>query len=46
MGDANGGCFSTFCMEELVGEKIFKYLEYGTNLSNVVNLVGAQYMYF
>ena len=46
VGDANGGCFSTFCMEELVGETIFKYLEYCTNLSNVVNLVGAQYMYF
>ena len=46
VSDANGGCFSTFCMEELVGEIVFKYLEYGTSLSNVVNLVGAQYMYF
>ena len=35
-----------FCMEELVGKTLFKYLEYGTILSNVVNLVGMQYLYF
>ena len=36
MGDDEDGCFSSFCMEELVGETLFKYLEYGTGLSNVV----------
>ena len=46
MGDVEDGCFSSFCMEELVGETLFKYLEYGTILSNVVNLVGMQYLYF
>ena len=29
-------------MEELFGKTVFKYLEYGTSLSDVVNLVGAQ----
>ena len=46
VGDAERGCFFTFYMEELVGKTIFKYLEYGTNLSNVKNLEGAQYPYF
>ena len=45
VGDANGGCFSTFCMEELVGETVFKYLEYGTSLFNVVDLARVQYPY-
>ena len=44
-GDVEDGCFSSFCMEELVGETPFNYLEYGSNLSNVVNLAGMQYPY-
>ena len=46
MGDVERGCFFTFYMEELVGKTIFKYLEYGTSLSNVENLEGVQYPYF
>jgi len=43
--DAKGGCFFTFCMEEFVGETVFKYLEYGTSLFNVVDLAGVRYPY-
>ena len=46
MDDAEDSRFSTICMEELVGEIVFKYLEYGTNSSNVVDLVGTQYPSF
>lgn len=38
--------FSLILLEELVGETHFKYLEFGTSLSNVVNLVGMQQPYF
>ena len=31
-GDAEDGCFSSFCMEELVGETPFNYLEYGSTV--------------
>ena len=34
-----------FAWRNLVGETLFKYLEYGSNLS-VVNLVGMQNPYF
>ena len=46
MGDAKDDCFSAFFMEELVGETSFKYLEYGTCLSNVVSLARTQHPYF
>ena len=42
MGDAGYYCFSSFCLEELVGNLIFKGLEYGTNMSYVVNMEGTQ----
>ena len=42
MGDAEEHCFSSLCMVELVGESHFKYVKYGSSVSYVVNLEGAQ----
>ena len=41
-GDAEECCFSSLCMVEVVGESHFKCMEYGSNVSYVVNLEGAQ----
>ena len=42
MGDAEERCLSSLCMVELVGESQFKCVEYGSSVSYVVNLEGAQ----
>ena len=42
MGDAGYYCFSSFCLEELVGNSLLKGLEYGTGLPYVVSLEGTQ----
>ena len=42
MGDAEECCLSSLCMVELVGESHFKCVEYGSSVSYVVNLEGAQ----
>ena len=38
----NHYCFSSFCLEELVGNSLLKGLEYGTGLPYVVSLEGTQ----
>ena len=43
MGDAEFGCFSPFCMEEMIGGTFFKCLEYGIAVSYVVDLEGMQF---
>ena len=42
MGDAEECCFSSYCMMELVGASHIKSVEYGSNVSYVVNLEGAR----
>ena len=46
VGDAEDGCFSSFCMEESFGGTLFYYLEYGTSLFDVANLEGMKYPHF
>ena len=46
VGDAEDGCFSSFCMEESFGGTLFYYLEYGTSLFDVANLEGTKYPQF
>ena len=41
VGNAKECSLSSICLEELVGGALFKYLEYGTSMSNVVNLAGT-----
>ena len=43
MVHAEYNCFSPICLEELVEDIFFKYLEYGTGMSYVVNLGGTQF---
>ena len=42
VGHAEESCFSSFCIEELVGETSFKSLEYGTSFFNVINMERMQ----
>ena len=42
MGDAGHYCFSSFCMEELFGNLLFKSLEFGTSIPYVVSMEGMQ----
>ena len=43
MSDAGDCYFSPFCMVKLDGKAPVTNLEYGSRLSNVVNLAGKQY---
>ena len=39
-------CLSSFRLEELIGESLFKCLEYGTSMSYVVSIKGMQCLNF
>ena len=46
MPNSKYNCLSSFRLEELIGESLFKCLEYGTSMSYVVSIKGMQCLNF